>query len=215
MKGVLQDIIRAHPWQALARQASLTISGGDFDDTFNPDDFESATELVLPDDFGYLKSDVQFWTNGQLFPMRQILSQDEWMQLTESSFGNAWIGPYPIWIRYGDKLYIRPQPAGTVKVSFIYQSRNAVRDVGGNLSLSVSNDSDEFLIPDRLVRLGMLWRFKELTGQSYAEALQQYQTSLAQEIMRDGAPGLIVVGRRRRHDLSVGATYAWPFPIAP
>ena len=205
---VLQDIVRAHPWQALARSARLTVTVGDFGDKFDPEDFRTQATVALPEDFGFFRSDVQFWTSDRLSPMRQIMSQDEWVGIGVQ----GWFSATPCWTYFGNTIYIRPAPAATTTIKFIYQSLRAVKAEDGTLRTSVQADSDGFVIPPRLVRLGMIWRYKELTGQPYAEPLQQYQSALAQEIGRDAGPGLMVLGRRR---VSSDATLAWPFPIIP
>ena len=61
-----------------------------------------------------------------------------------------------------------PAPAAGEIISFVYGSQMWISS-GGTMVWSWTTDSDISLIPDRIVMLGTIWRWKRAKGLSYAE----------------------------------------------
>jgi hypothetical protein len=77
----------------------------------------------------------------------------------------------------------------------------------GNDTTKFTQDTDTFVLNDRLLKLGLIWYWKQQKGQPYAEDLETYQTALSQLIGADKGSNLLEVGTRR---LPADVSMAYP-----
>jgi hypothetical protein len=68
------------------------------------------------------------------------------------------------------------------------------------------SDDDKFALDERVLKLGMIWRWKSQKGSPYAEDMGSYEDALASVAGRD-SPAPILLGRRPS---SVAITAAYP-----
>ena len=199
-------------WTILRTLATLTGPG-----TVSADGRESTFPLPA----GYqrlLKSASLYRSANPLKPMQFISDSDQWLYRAIQGFG--FINPWGEWTIYGGQLHIRPplaaaitgppaMPAETVK--FFYMRNTCVNLASGGVGTKFVADNDTWVLPDRLLRLGMIWQWKASKGGTYAEDIANYEDCLAM-IAGSDKPGPIIVGGRAQTG-TVG--YPYPTPDAP
>ena len=193
---VAADIAGSHDWRALT--SIHTITGDGVTSSFDlPADYD---RMVL----AQAVHDPNNWFWGY----SRITDLDEWIAVTTSGF----FGITPCWwIMLGGQMQFAPTPADGAQASFPYVSKNFGRSANGATPISVfSNDGDSFVLNERLLTLGLIWRWKAQKGLEYAEDMANYEKALSEDQARDkGAPairGRNWLGRRPRTSIA----YPWP-----
>src|SRR3546814_1451607 len=65
------------------------------------------------------------------------------------------------WIIYADKIRFSPPSASGAAATFPYISKRWARDAGTDgYKAAFTSDSDTFLLPERLLTLGLVWRWR-------------------------------------------------------
>lgn len=59
-----------------------------------------------------------------------------------------------------------------------YVSKNWMQTAGGAIGYEWTNESDELLLPRRIVELGIAWRFRKRKGLPWADELSEYELRL-------------------------------------
>ncbi len=175
---VAADIAASHQWSALTKIAAL--AGGD-----------GTTAFDLPADYdrmltgsGVQDASAPFWGYDH------ILSADEWVQRLNDGYTGALKG----WIILGGQIQFNPAASGTI--NFPYISTYWAKTAAGVPKGAFSADTDTFFLPDRLMTLGLIWRWREQKGFEYAEDMQNYETALSQYQLRDGGPRILLQSYR-------------------
>lgn len=110
------------------------------------------------------------------------------------------IGSSNHWRLLGDDLYITPPPTAGQTLAFPYMSKNWVRPVSGSDKAAFTLDTDTALIPERLITLGIIWRYKASKGFDYAEAMATYEREVERAASRDAGTGVLYPSRSRTTD---------------
>lgn len=186
---VAADAARYQDWQALIRFATITADG-------------VTADFALPADYGrqLIASDmasVSGWSG----------SFDRITDPNAFRYGQARdYAPFPGgWTLYGDMLRFAPPP--TQDLTFPYITANYARALDGTPKPAFDADTDVFSLPERLLTLGLVWRWREnkkldASGdqEAFVKALDEYAASdKGSRVIRKSA---------RRH---IPGTYpAWP-----
>jgi hypothetical protein len=190
---VAADIAKYQDWQGLTHFATIAGDG-------------STTEFSLPDDYDrMLKTaevqDVTTWAWGYC----RILDLNEYIYLVNSGWG-----PFPgVWAMYNSGLHFTPAPTQTA--TYPYISKNWARDAATlELKAAFTSDTDTFLLPERLLTLGLVWRWREnkkldASGdqEAFIKALDEYGSS-------DKGARVYRSNSRRRIP---GVGVAWPWAL--
>lgn len=94
-----------------------------------------------------------------------------------------------------DGLHIFPVPtvADTIAYDYIINTPVLAND-GTTYKATFTADNDTYLLGDRILTLGILWRYKQAKGRDYAEDLKSYELSLSARYRQDrGAPRVLSV----------------------
>lgn len=161
---VAHDIIWYQDWQALIR--AHTITGNGSNDSFPfPSDYLRMTN-------GAELQDLQswFWGYGYYPDVDQFLRD-------QASGGLPSPGG---WIIIQNRFNFAPAPTG--QATFPYISKNYALSQGNNAPTSeFTRDGDSFVLPERLLTLGLVWRWREqkkldFTGdqEAFVKALDEY-----------------------------------------
>jgi hypothetical protein len=187
-------IAASHEWQILNKIAVITGDG-------------TTEDFALPADYDRQLDKSQLWSTSLETPLSPISDRDEWLGLDIKSFDfiiNAWI-------IYAGEIHIKPPLASAVQVKYFYQS-----DLWGlNGSTPISEftaDTDTFRIDERLLKLGIIWKWREMKGLPYAEDLATYERLLAKLIMRDKGSRIYRIGKAQ---MPRDAIFAYPQDIVP
>ena len=163
-----------------------------------------AADIALSHDWRALTKVHQVVGDGSFaYPLpsdydRMVLATvNEWMRFKAGAYSIVSPGG---WIIIGDEFQFYPAPNGTAQYPYI--SNAWARDVNGVPKSTFTADDDTFVLDDRLLTLGLIWRWLDQKDMPYAEAMQTYETALSQAQTRDR--GARVIGTASRHRLSNG-----------
>lgn len=163
---VAADIASQHDWQALTKIHSLT---GGAESYPLPADYDRMTFKADVDD-----ASTWFWG------YEPFDSVNDWMRYTSGHFQSTHPGG---WIILGGELRFHPAPQSNAQ--FPYVSTQWARSESGDPKSVFDRDDDTFLLSERLLTLGLIWRWKAQKGLEYAEDMATYEQILAQEMARD------------------------------
>lgn len=168
---------RRHNWSMLQKEHIFTTVNGQ-DNYDLPDDFERLLDGTL-------------WDRSTYQSMRGPLSPQQWQQYRSGLIGAAGIkrsfrikrGTDPV-----NQIYIDPVPsANGDELVLEYISQNWVRNEAATQTSDVwQDDTDEPILPENILVLGVVWRFLLAKGLDYTMALQEYEREVSQSIARDG-----------------------------
>ncbi len=172
-----EDIAQYQDWQALVRIGSIT-AGSDVD---------------LPADYArmLLNSEV-------MDPANWVWGYTHYDDLNTYLFDKArGFAPQPGgWIIYGGQMHFSPVPSGAAQ--FPYVSRNWARAADGSLKAVFDSDTDSFVLPERLLTLWLVWRWRENKGQMSAGDQEAFVKALDEYAAKDKGSQIIRRGGIRR-----------------
>lgn len=193
---VARDVAKYQDWQALTVIASLPGDG-------------VTTEFNLPTDYDRMLQsaavqDPASWAWGY----RAYGSIDAFVFDEALDFNGLPGG----WIIYGGKMRFSPALTASVTVRFPYITKNVVTAESTATKEEFTADTDSFRLPERLLTLGLVWRWREnkkldATGdqEAFIKALDEYAA-------KDGGP--VVIRRNARRHFP-GTHLAWPWALGP
>ncbi len=193
---VATDIAKSHDWQALTKFHTITGDGTTvaFDKPSDYDRMAMAQGIV----------DNQSWFWGYA----EAPDLNTWTQMQNGYYlGVAHPG---WWMLLGDQFQFQPAPAADATATFPYISRNFARSGTGEGKAVFTNDEDTFVLEDRLLTLGLIWRWRAQKRLEYAEDLQTYEIALSQAQARDKGSRVI---RHNASRLPANAVNAWPWEL--
>jgi hypothetical protein len=167
------------------------------------------TAFNLPANYKRMLLTANVWrSTSTMTPSRFIPDADEWLQRRARNWNEQ---PYGEWTMMGGQIHIWPVMPVGVTSYFAYLDKNCVALSSGGQGDAFLNDLDTFLIDERCLRLGMIWKRKSNKGSAYAEDMGNYETALAMVSGHD-SPGGVIVGR---NTLSSNLRVAYPYPVVP
>lgn len=181
-------IAKSHDWRKLFKTHTVTGDGSD-------------TDFALPSDYDRMPIKAEVYDTGTSWPMTPLSDPDEYLRLQIENFSSMTPG---YWIIEGGNMNIYPALANTATAKFKY-IRNTI--FTGGTKTACTADADTFDLPERLLTLGIIWRWKQMKGREYAEDMQNYEIALSEERNRDKGSRIIKVGRAT---VPTNATYAYP-----
>lgn len=194
---VAKDVVASADWQALIGIGVLTGDG-------------STTEFDLPADYekmtvtaGVQDTTAWFWGYWAMTDINQFLYQE--------SIG---FQPYPGgWIIYGGKMRFVPAPPTDQNATFPYVSKNYARDAGTlETKPAFTSDGDEFLLPERLLTLGLVWRWRENKKLDFTGDQEAFMKAIGEYAAKDKGTRIY----RRSGYMRLPGTYpAWPWALGP
>lgn len=165
-----QELAARYPWQALTREARFTTIAAESQGTI---------ASLTSSGFGWILNET-IWNRSQGRPIFGPKTPANW-QLLKASFMN---GP---WIQYrirGNQLLFLPQPAAGQDCYFEWQSKYWVQGASGDAA-QYGSDADLTHLDERLLTLGVIWRWKAAKGLGYAEDFNKYERAIADAMTRD------------------------------
>lgn len=198
---VATDIMKGHPWRALTKIHEMTGDG-------------VATSFPLPADYDRMVNTSHMHDGASWFwDYTAVPDLDTWMLLQDSGFSAVSPGG---WIILDNQFQFYPAPATDAPARFPYISKNFARSAPAqNTGVitpqdSFTNDADTFALNERLITLGVIWKYREQKGMGYGEDMASYELALSQEQARDAGSRTIVGNWGNRWPDSVPA---WPWKL--
>lgn len=190
---VAQDAAEFRDWQALVRVQDITGDGVTY-------------QWSLPSDYSRMMLDSEIMDGpAWLFGYTHLRDMNEFLFLQARGFQPTPGG----WIIFADKLNFTPAPSLAQTATFPYISKKWARTNLGDKA-AFDADTDSFLLPERLLTLGLVWKWRQnkkldFTGDdvAYADALSFYGA-------KDGGSQVI----RRSSRMRFGSVpMAWPWQL--
>lgn len=133
-----------------------------------------------------------FWNASQDRKIYGPLTDEEWAIANGNAVTSAtW---QSVMFR-NDGLHIFPVPTTADTITYDYIINTPVLAVDGSTyKTAFTADNDSYVLGDRLLRLGIVWRYKADKGRDYAEDLKNYELALsAVSRAQRGAPRVLSV----------------------
>lgn len=182
------SIAKAHDWQALTTLKTMTGNG-------------STTSFALPTDYDRMPLKGGVLTTQFASPLSKARDLDQWLDFQLRPF----VGAPGFWIILNGSMQILPAMATGVSAKYYYIKNTIV--TGSAPQTSFQADADTFNLSERLLTLGVIWRWRAQKRMEYSEDMSNYEIALAEEISRDKGSRVLTVGRQR---LSINADIAHP-----
>lgn len=184
-------IMKAYDWQVLTKRATITGDGSD-------------TSFALPSDYDRMAKKTNLASSSTNVDLVKAKDLDQW-----DYFNNHMSTTTPgFWIVLGGELQIMPAPGSGVVHSYYYISRNAV---SGNQA-SFTADADTFVLPERLLTLSLVWRWRASKRLEYAEDLRNFEIAFSEETATDKGSRILIAGQQR---VPYNVQTAYPGPLGP
>lgn len=151
----------------------------------NRNTFSATAEF---DDFDRFYPVSNLWDVGRNRPVSGPLNQEEWTSILVRNV----TGGEKYWTMYQGAIWIYPAPDATDEFTFSYVTKNWIRPEGEAEDVARwTADSDTSLIPEQLLTLSSVWRWKQMKGLDYAEDLSTFERTRERLIARDRGPRVI------------------------
>lgn len=138
--------------------------------------------------------------NATFRPARDL---DEWLYLNDSLL----VGSPGNWIILGGSMQIFPPMPIDDTARFYYISNQLVRSDAGALQADFRADTDKFVLDERLLFLGVVWRWRADKRMEFSEDLKNYEIAKMAAMGKDKGSQIITVGRQR---FNSDADFAYP-----
>lgn len=91
----------------------------------------------------------------------------------------------------GGEFLLTPTPPAGNTIAYEYISKNWCEAAGGAAQSAFAADTDIPLLDEELLTKGLIWRFKQAKGLSYAEDFATYEVEVGKALGRDGGAAVI------------------------
>lgn len=137
---------------------------------------------AVPDDFNWLIND-SMWDRTTDRPVIGPLTPQEWqMEKAGPTFTSVVLA-----FRFrGNDLLITPSDSSGDNVYYEYVSKNWAQTASGTAISVMTSDTDTAKIPEELITLDLVWRWKKAKGLDYSEEYRTFEIEKEKAISRDG-----------------------------
>jgi hypothetical protein len=183
------ELSRAFDWRRLKVQAQIVGDG-------------SNEYWDLPDDFDRQQAGDNLWlADSPHLPLVGPISDESMLALKASTSQPSRSN----WRYFGDQVQIWPILASGEVVNLEYRTTHWISSADGTTVRSRwVLDTDYALVPERLMTLGVVWRWKAYKGLDYAQSFQTYQTERMKAMRADGGFRTLRAATRFNNDILDG-----------
>lgn len=180
-----QELASRHSWQVLTKEfgfsATATIT-------------QTTIQALTGTDFSRIVNDT-IWNRSSLRPLRGSVNPQRWQRLRASNV----TGPYPEFRIRGNYLLMLPAPSSGDGYYGEYISKNWCQNAAGTTTASAwADDTDTGVLDEKIMELGVRWRWKQVKGLDYSEEFRVYGDRVNDAIARDGGKTVLNMGKSRR-----------------
>jgi hypothetical protein len=144
---------------------------------------------MIPADFDRFVQET-FWNRTKKRIMWGPVTPQEWQNL------KAWTATPAMdtFIIRGGNVLITPNPTAGDDLAFEYVSKNWCQSAGGDGQDEWLADTDTGILDERLMRLGVVWRYKQKKGLNWQVDFQNYDTQVKQALTVDQPQRTVSLG---------------------
>lgn len=190
-----------HDWTALKTLGTLTGNGD--------------LAFSLPTDYRRMLKKAAIWPSATPYsPYTHYADTDDWLGMLSQAFPPL----TGAWTLIGEQIHIRvggstaPLATGST-AQFYYISCQFAKAAAGTAKAVFTADADTFRLDERVLKLALIYKWKQGHLQDYAEEMSDYENALAERIGGDKGSNMFAVGGRRATAFDVG--YAYPGILGP
>ena len=184
------ELARDHNWSALRVTRNFTCTGAMPEPTEPPSDWQCFAD------------DAMFWNKSRNFVLNGPVDASTWQR-------NVIRGTAPIPQIYrmlGGKLAIYQNTAGEI-ITYEYLSTNWIALAAGTTSAKWVLDTDTAIIPERVLELSLIFRWKQVKGLECSVEKANYENAKQNEIGSDRSAKAFGLSLSGRGSMSPGY---WP-----
>lgn len=181
----LQSISEQFPWPALEDQYIFSTVPGQYIYTW-PDQFRA----IIPD---------ALYNRDQYYALKGSYGPQEWLRVRDGALGRLDRTSFRVIYPFGlPFLELTPVPDTAHELIALYMSKEyAIDNVDGISVPLFAKDTDTSKVPERLVELGVKWRFRRVKGLDFSAELAEYLSTVRHQYATYLAPPDIPVGGPR------------------
>ncbi len=197
------ELSRRHDWAQLLADFTFT-------------SVATEKQTALPVTYDRLASYPELWNRSLGLPYSGPTSPRTWgtikgLAVTSSSPG-WWRLTYSNTVPFGPTIEITPAPTAGQTLALYFVHKLWCHDTSFGGQDEWLSDTDEAYIPERLIILGIVWRYKKSKGLDYAEDMSTYEREVERACSRDKGAGVIRPRSTTRGDLP---PYSWTGTVTP
>lgn len=164
-----EELARYGDWRALRKEKTFTTVAA-----------ETQTDTPIPTDFAGIV-DNTVWNRSARRPLYGPYDAVEWQQFKAGT-------NFPVTDGFtlrGTSWLMQPIPAAGAVIAYEYRSANWCQSSALVPQSAWAADTDTALLSERLMRLGIVWRFKQARGLEWQTNHDDYLTEVDGELARD------------------------------
>lgn len=191
---VAKSIAEDHDWQEMMRTHLIQGDG-------------TTTAFPLPDDYSRQLLDSNIYdASNWAWGYQRVRRYDEWLYLQVRNFTMITPG---WWILLNNQVQFIPAPGPDAQAKFIYISNQIVTDTNGVPKTSFTSDNDNFVLDERLLTLGIIWKWKEQKKLDAASDQANFDALFSHLSNRDAGANPIFTTGRRWPGMRFRGAYPW------
>jgi len=170
---VLDDLVDQSKFQAITREATFTSIAAE----------DQGAISAIAGVEGYLWAYPQtFYDRTLRRPLYGPLTEQEWQAI--KAIPNP--GPFYKFRIWNDHIFLNPAPSTPFStIAFEYASSYAVNSSGGVAKAAFNDDADVCKFPEKILRKGIMYRWKQIKGLPYQADEIAYWSLVNNMIARD------------------------------
>lgn len=170
-----EELASSFDWQALRREQTFTTTATAEQTTALPSDLDRFI-------------DNSFFNRTTMRAVMGPVTPQYWQAIQAQPALNR---VYLAFAKRAGQFLLTPTPPADETIAYEYISDAWAKSAAGEDQTAFQADDDETYLDERLIRLGVKWRFLQAKGLDYAEAMQTYEQQKELAQARDaGAPAI-------------------------
>lgn len=191
---LVADLVREKDWRKLTKLKTMNGDG-------------ITVGFDQPSDFDHFPKGQQVhnatWLTWRYIPATSL---DEWLD-----YINGRPLPSPgAWIWLDGQMQFSPPVDAQTVAQYYYISKNIVRAVGGQDKPQFTADDDTLVYNERLITLGLIWRWQAMKRLEYSESLSNFERLKDSVAGDDKGSTILTVGSRTGWPRDIQSAYPWP-----
>ena len=166
-----RSLAKRHGWQILTSEQTFTTTAT----------ATQATASALPTDLGWIIPETM-WNRTSRRRIYGPVDNQEWQETQ----GSTVVSVNPSFRVRGGTILLSPAPTTGESVYYEYVSNKWCQSSGAVAQAAWAADSDTGRLDEKIMTLGIVWRFKAEKKLDYSTELSNYEREVADAIMRDG-----------------------------